>query len=149
MNDGKNWKISETPKKTTNHHTYFFYKRLWLQMHQVNYYYFKTWCLEYKINYFWLFEMAKFGRNCMSGKGKIYWRYCCMQEGCCHITGMRVFSFLTDFRFFLSLRAIFIIDRNAPNGSFCFKIFLGGTSCKMLSVFFITINSHAWYKYVK
>ena len=39
-----------------------------------------------EINYFWLFEVAKFGRNCMSGKKKMYWRYCCVQEGFCHIS---------------------------------------------------------------
>ena len=51
-----------------------------------------------------------------------------------HWAGMRVFSFLTDCHF-LSPRTIFIIDQNAPNGSFCFKIVLGVPPCKMISFF--------------
>ena len=65
-----------------------------------------------------------------------------------HISGMRVFSFLTDFRFFLCPRTIFIIDQNAPKCSkwvFLFEIFLGICHCKIFSVFFIAIHSHAWY----
>ena len=54
------------------------------------------------------------------------------------VAGMRVFSFLTDFRFFRSPRIIFIIVNlhpNAPNVSFFPTIFLGVHPCKVFSVF--------------
>ena len=35
------------------------------------------------------------------------------------------------------------MHQNAPNESFCFKIFLGIPPCKIFSVFFIAIHSHA------
>ena len=66
------------------------------------------------------------------------------------IAGMRVFSFLTDFRFFGLPRIIFMIDKNAPKcfkWDFLFQNFPGGTPLPMFSVIFITIHSHACYRY--
>ena len=61
--------------------------------------------------------------------------------------GMRVFSFLTDFRFFRSPRIIFVIvnlQQNAPNVSFFSTIFLGVPPAKCFQFLFITMHSHAW-----
>ena len=62
--------------------------------------------------------------------------------------GMRVFSFLTDFRFFRSPKTIFIIDQYAPKCSkwvFLFQNFPGYPPAKYFQFFFITIHSQACF----
>ena len=48
----------------------------------------------------------------------------CTRDGV-NSTGMRVFSFLTDFRFFGLLRPFLWLNKMHQNGSICFLIFLG------------------------